>query len=49
MTLMEKGLKSSNPANANLNKAKQVKNGVAPLLIKKLNILVFLFVVRNKK
>ena len=26
MTLMEKGLKSSNPANANLNKAKKAKN-----------------------
>ena len=26
MVLMENGLKSSNPANTNLNKAKQVKN-----------------------
>ena len=31
------------------SKTHAIKNGVAPLLIKKLNILVFLFVVRNKK
>lgn len=41
MTLMEKGPKSNNPANTNLYNAKKAKNGVAPLLIKKLNIPVF--------